>query len=131
MRLENPIPGEVKYAVSTVYTPIGQARRSRSPRTPYLPIPLPNAIGRRVRCSGQWIVRYARPRCEECVKLSAETSSTFQEYLSAKDELTLTSKIDAAYLEKRKHLDKVTGQLREARKREDFHENTHQDEYSN
>jgi hypothetical protein len=76
-------------------------------------------------------VRYARPRCEECVRLAAESTAIFQEYLSAKDDLTMTPKDDRSYIEKRKHLDKVIGQLRESRKREDFHEETHQDEFSN
>lgn len=43
----------------------------------------------------------------------------------------MTSKNDRAYLEKRKHLDKVTGQLREALKRDTLHEETRQDEFSN
>jgi hypothetical protein len=40
----------------------------------------------------------------------------YQEFLVARDELKMTPKNDRAYLERRKHLDKVTGQLREARK---------------
>jgi hypothetical protein len=72
-------------------------------------------------------VRNARPTCEECVRLATDRTALFQEYLDAKDALALTPKNDAAYAERRKQLDKVTGQLREARKREDFHESTHQD----
>ena len=42
----------------------------------------------------------------------------------------MTLKNDRTYLEKRKHLNRVTGQLGEAHKRGDFHEQTHQDQYS-
>ena len=76
-------------------------------------------------------MRYARPTCEECVRLAAESAALYQEYLDAKDALTLTPKNDRAYLERRKRLDRVTGQLTEASKREGFHESTHQDEFSN
>jgi len=76
-------------------------------------------------------VRYARPRCDECVRLAAECQAIFQEYLSAKDDLAMTLKNDPTHLHKRRHLDTVTGQLREAHKREDVHEKSHQDEYAN
>ena len=72
-------------------------------------------------------MRYARPRCEECVRLAAECSALFQAYLDAKAALALTGKNDPDYGERRKQLDTVTGQLKEARKREDFHESTHQE----
>jgi len=75
-------------------------------------------------------VRYARPRCEECVRLEADHQAVYLEYLSAKDDLTLTPRSDSGYLEKREYLDKITGQLRESRKRGQAHENTHQDEFS-
>jgi hypothetical protein len=76
-------------------------------------------------------VKYARPRCEECVRLAAESAALFQDYLDAKDALTLTPKNDRAYSERRQHLDKVTGQLGEAQNREGVHESTHRDEFSN
>ena len=76
-------------------------------------------------------MRYARPSCSECIKLVAEWAALFQEYLDAKDALALTSKNDPRYAERRKLLASVTGQLREAGKREDAHEATHQDEFSN
>jgi hypothetical protein len=76
-------------------------------------------------------VRHARPTCEECVRLAADCAALFQEYLDARDALALTPKNDRAYLEMRKRLDKVKGQLREARKRDSYHEGTHQDEFSN
>jgi hypothetical protein len=76
-------------------------------------------------------VRYARPRCEECVRLTAEYNAFFQEYLASRDEIKMTPKTDRAYLERRKHLDKVKGQLREALRRDKLHEKTHQDEFSN
>ena len=75
-------------------------------------------------------MRYARSHCEECCRLAAESAALNQEYLDAKDALALTPKNDHAYLEKRKHLDKLIGQLGEARKQEDFHESTHHDEFS-
>ena len=76
-------------------------------------------------------MRYARPRCEECVRLAAESSALFLEYQAAKEALSITPKNDKAYLERRKHFDKVTGQHKEALKRENLHEETHQDEFSN
>ena len=76
-------------------------------------------------------MRYKRPTCEECVRLAAERGALFQEYLDAKDALALAPKNDRMYAERRKRLDHLTGQLNEAGKREDFHENTHQDEFSN
>ena len=76
-------------------------------------------------------MRYARPTCEECIELAAERARLFQEYLDAKDAFALTPKNDPTYSERRKHLDKVTGQLTEAGRREDLHEATHQDEFSN
>jgi hypothetical protein len=75
-------------------------------------------------------VRYARPRCEECVRLEADYEAVYLEYLSALDDLTLTPRSDNGYLEKSQHLDKITGQLRESRKRGQSHEHTHQDEFS-
>jgi hypothetical protein len=42
----------------------------------------------------------------------------------------MTPKDDRAYLERRKHLDNVEGQLREALRRDQLHEKTHQDEFS-
>jgi hypothetical protein len=75
-------------------------------------------------------MRYARPSCDECIRLAAETSAIFQEYLDAKDAVALTSKADRAYSEVRRHLTTVRGRLREARKREDAHEQTHQDVFS-
>ena len=75
-------------------------------------------------------MRYARPSCEECIRLAADRAAIFQEYLDAKDALVLTSKIDREYANRRKHLDAVKGRLREARKRENDHEQTHQDEFS-
>jgi hypothetical protein len=82
---------------------------------------------------GLWecgIVRYARPSCDERIRLAADTAAVYQEYLAAKDALTLTPKESRDHPERRKHLDRVRGQLGEARKREDFHESTHQDEFS-
>ena len=76
-------------------------------------------------------MRYKRPTCEECIRLAAERTALFQEYLDAKDALALTAKNDDLYPERRKRLDKLTGQLNEAGKREDFHESSHQDEFSN
>jgi hypothetical protein len=75
-------------------------------------------------------VRYARPRCEECVRLAAEYEAFYQEWVASRDELKMTRKDDRAYLERRKHLDKVAGQLREALRRDQLHEKTHQDEFS-
>jgi len=43
----------------------------------------------------------------------------------------MTPKNDRTYVEKRKREEKLTGQVREAGKREDLHEKTHQDEFSN
>ena len=79
-------------------------------------------------------MRYARQDvrpCDECTRLAAESAALFQQYLDAKDALTLTSKNDPARLERRKHLDRVSGQLREARRRSNLHEETHHDEFSN
>ena len=74
-------------------------------------------------------MRYARPRCDECVRLAAEYSALYQEHIAATEELKMTSKNDPEWLERRKHLDKVTGQMNEARKREQLHEETHQDSF--
>jgi hypothetical protein len=76
-------------------------------------------------------MRYARPTCDECVKLAAESAALYQEFLNAKDLFKMTPKNDRAYLERRNHLGIVTGQLGEARKREDLHESSHQDRFSN
>lgn len=75
-------------------------------------------------------MRYARPSCDECVRLAADTAAIFQEYLNAKDALALASKADRTYSNTRKHLESTIGRLREARKRERAHEDTHQDEFS-
>jgi hypothetical protein len=56
-------------------------------------------------------MRYARPTREKCVRLAAEYAALYQEYLDARDALALTPKNDRAFLERRQHLDKVTGQL--------------------
>jgi hypothetical protein len=72
-------------------------------------------------------LRYARPHCDECVKLAAECSALYLAYCAAAEELTMTPKNSPDYLERRKHLDKLRGQLREARRRDAAHE----DEYSN
>jgi hypothetical protein len=45
--------------------------------------------------------------------------------------LALTSKTDRGYAENRKRTFKLRGQLRESRSREQLHEETHQDEFSN
>ena len=74
-------------------------------------------------------MRYARPNCEECIRLAAEYSAIYQEYLASRDELKMTPKNDPAFLGRRQHLDKVTGQLREAGRRDQLHEETHQDEF--
>jgi len=89
--------------------------------------------GRLKKSSACWasVVRYARPSCEECIRLAAEREALFQDYLDAKDALALTLKTDPRYGERRKLLDSVSGRLREAGKREDAHEATHQDEFSN
>ena len=42
----------------------------------------------------------------------------------------MTPKDSPNYPERRMHLDKLRGQLREARRRDAAHEETHQDEYS-
>ena len=76
-------------------------------------------------------MRYARPRCEECVRLAAEDGALWQEYLASRDELKMTPKNDRTYLALRRHLDQVKGQWREAVRRSDLHEKTHQDEFSN
>jgi hypothetical protein len=81
-------------------------------------------------------VRYARQsdegrRCEECTRLAAEYAVLYQEYLAARDALTLTAKTDPAYSGRAKCLTKLRGQLREALKRDQLHEETHQDEFSN
>src|SRR5438874_13664864 len=79
-----------------------------------------------------WVrpMRYARRSCEECTRLAAERAALYQQYLDAKDALTLTQKNAPDYPARRKHLDKINGQLGEARKREDWHEQTHQDKFS-
>lgn len=74
-------------------------------------------------------MRYARPSCEECIRLAAESAELWREYLEAKDALALTSKNDRLYGERRKQLKSVVGRVREARKRDDSHEDTHQDEF--
>jgi hypothetical protein len=76
-------------------------------------------------------VRYARPHCDECVRLAAESSALVLERSAVSEELKMTPKNDRTYVEKRKRKEKLIGQLREARKREDLHEKTHQDEFSN
>jgi hypothetical protein len=60
--------------------------------------------------------------CEECIKLWAERTAKFSEYQSAKDELALTSKKDVAYFERNVELKRAVGRLREAAKRQKFHE---------
>jgi hypothetical protein len=66
----------------------------------------------------------------ECIQLAAESASLFQDFLDARDALNLTSKNDRYYTDRREHLKTIKGRLREARKREQAHEETHQDEFS-
>jgi hypothetical protein len=75
-------------------------------------------------------MRYARPSCEECIRLAAEYAARYQDYLDAKDALKLTAKNDLLYGERAQHLKSVIGQLREAARRDSAHEATHQDEFS-
>jgi len=75
-------------------------------------------------------MKYARPHCDECVRLAAETSELVLKRQAASEELRMTPKNDRAYEAKRKSEETLTGQWREARKRERQHEETHQDEYS-
>jgi hypothetical protein len=75
-------------------------------------------------------VRYARPHCDECVRLAAESSELALRRNAASEELRMTPKNDRTYVERRKREEKLIGQWREALKREDLHEKTHQDEYS-
>ena len=56
-------------------------------------------------------VRYGNA-CHECIRLAAESEALYQEYLAARDALTMTPKSDRAYLERRQRFDKVTGRLR-------------------
>jgi hypothetical protein len=75
-------------------------------------------------------VRYARQsdegrRCDECTRLAAEHAALYQEYLDARDALTLTAKTDPDYSSRAKCLTKLRGQLREALKRDQLHEETH------
>jgi hypothetical protein len=90
----------------------------------------PTTSGRLMR-SSCCFMRYARPSCEQCIRLAAEYSALFQQYLDASDALALTPKNDPGYAERRRDLNRVSGQLREARKRDDAHEMTHRDEFSN
>ena len=76
-------------------------------------------------------MRYARPHCDECVRLAAESSALFLEHSAASEQFRMTPQNDRTYVEKRKRVEKLIGQLREARRREDLHEETHQDEFSN
>ena len=76
-------------------------------------------------------MRYARPHCDECVRLAAECSALYLAYRTADEELMMTSKNSPDYQERRKHLDRLNGQWREACRRDAAHEETHQDEYSN
>jgi len=75
-------------------------------------------------------MRYARPSCQECIQLAAERNSLFQDFLDARDALVLTPKTDRQYENRREHLKTIEGRLREARKREAAHEETHQDKFS-
>ena len=59
--------------------------------------------------------------CEECIRLEIECTARFYEYQSAKDEFAMTSKKDDAYPQRKAELKRAVGRLREARKREDFH----------
>jgi len=74
-------------------------------------------------------MRYKRPYCEECYRLWTEKAALSQAYDDAREALKLTPKNHPAYGERNQQLKKVTGQLREARKREYAHEETHQDEF--
>jgi len=73
-------------------------------------------------------LRYARPHCDECVRLAGDCSAVYLAYRAAEEELMMTSKNSPDYLQRRKHLDKLSGQLRAARRRDAAHEETHQDE---
>jgi hypothetical protein len=70
----------------------------------------------------------AEDRADE--RLAAERAALSQQHLDAKDTLTDASKADPNYPTTRRNLDVVQGRLREARKQEDAHEETHQDEFS-
>ncbi len=75
-------------------------------------------------------MRHARPSCDECTRLAAETSALYQALLDAQDALAFTDKNHRQFVERRRALEQLRGQLREARKRDAAHEATHQDEFS-
>jgi len=75
-------------------------------------------------------MRYARPTCDECVRLAAATQTLSLERKAAEDEFLMTRKNDPTYADRKKELDRIQGRLKEAMKREQQHEDTHQDEFS-
>ncbi len=54
----------------------------------------------------------------------------YQALLDAQDALAFTDKNHRQFVERRRALEQLRGQLREARKRDAAHEATHQDEFS-
>jgi hypothetical protein len=75
-------------------------------------------------------LRYARPTCEQCIRLRTESAALYLEYFEAKGTIKLTPKNDGTYHERRLALDKVWGQVKESWKRDRVHEATHHDEFS-
>ena len=75
-------------------------------------------------------MRYARPSCEECIRLAAEYNALYLTYRNAREALDLTDKHDPLYSERKRHLKETRGRLGEALTREQAHEATHQDEFS-
>jgi hypothetical protein len=75
-------------------------------------------------------MRYARPSCDECIRLAAEYEALYLAYVNAREALALTHKDDPVYSERKRELERSSGRLGEARKRDLAHEATHQDEFS-
>ena len=75
-------------------------------------------------------MRYARPSCDECIRLAAEYAALYLAYVNAREALALTHKNDPLYSERKRELEKTSGRLGEALKRVHAHEATHQDEFS-
>jgi hypothetical protein len=60
--------------------------------------------------------------CIECAQLREQSASLLAQHIAARDDLSQTRKIDPSFAAKRKHLERITGRLRESHRLWDVHQ---------
>jgi hypothetical protein len=63
--------------------------------------------------------------CPKCAELSERSASLYAEYLSARDELTMTRKNDPSYARKRAEVERLDGLKRDAYLQSSVHHKEH------